>query len=160
MREVVRSADPGQPVSDLKTMDQRVVLSLGPRRSAVALLAVFAALAMILSGVGLFGLVRYSVGQRTREFGIRAALGASSLDLLRMVLGQGLRLAILGAAAGLVGAATLSRVLQSLLYGVSPIDPVIFAAVTLMLILVALVACWLPARRAMRINPMEALRHE
>jgi predicted permease len=160
IREVVQAADPNQPISDLKTMDQRVALSLGPRRSAVALLEIFAALALLLSGVGLFGLVRYTVAQRTPEFGIRVAIGATPADLLRMVLGQGLRLAIYGAAAGLLAALALTRVLASLLYGVSPTDPIIFAGVVLLLFIVALVACWLPARRAMRIDPMEALRYE
>jgi predicted permease len=159
-REVVRAEDPNQPVSDLKTMDQRVAISLGPRRSAVGLLEVFAALALLLSSVGLFGLLRYNVAQRTQEIGIRIALGATPAVVLRLVIGQGMRLALVGTGTGLIAAFALTRVLESTLYGVSATDPVVFAGVVLVISITALAACWLPARRAMRVDPMEALHHE
>ncbi len=119
IREAVHGVDPGQPVSDLKTMDQRVTLSLGPRRSAVALLTVFAVMALSLAAVGLFGLVRYSVAQRTQEIGVRMALGASQQDVMKMVLWEGLKLALFGVGGGLVAAFALTRVMGGLLYGVS-----------------------------------------
>jgi putative ABC transport system permease protein len=160
IREAVHAVDPGQPVSDLKTMDQRVALSLGPRRSAVTLLTIFAVMALGLSAVGLFGLVRYSVAQRTQEIGVRMALGASRRDVLGMVLREGLRLALAGVFGGLLAAFALTRVLASLLYGVSATDPLTFGGMALLLTLVALFASWIPARRATRVDPMVALRYE
>jgi predicted permease len=160
IREAVHAVDPGQPISDLKTMDQRVTLSLGPRRSAVTLLSVFAIMALSMAAVGLFGLVRYNVTQRTQEIGVRLALGASRKDILKMVLGEGLRLALFGAGGGLVAAFALTRVMGGLLYGVSATDPLTFAGMAVLLTLVALFASWLPARRAMRVDPLVALRYE
>jgi predicted permease len=160
IREAVHAVDPGQPISDLKTMDQRVALSLGPRRSAVTLLTIFAVMALGLSAVGLFGLVRYSVAQRTQEIGVRMALGASRRDVLGMVLREGLRLALAGVVGGLLAAFALTRVLASLLYGVSATDPLTFGGMALLLTLVALFASWIPARRATRVDPMVALRYE
>ena len=160
IREAVHAVDPGQPVSDLKTMDQRVALSLGPRRSAVTLLTIFAVMALCLSAVGLFGLVRYSVAQRTQEIGVRMALGASRRDVLGMVLREGLRLALAGVVGGLIAAFALTRVLSSLLYGVSATDPLTFGGMALLLTLVALFASWIPARRATRVDPLVALRYE
>src|SRR2546429_599916 len=116
IRAAVHDVDPSQPVSDLKVMDERIAMSMGPRRSAVTLLSVFAAMALTLAAVGLFGLIRYNVTQRTQEIGVRLALGASPGDVLRLVLGQSLRLALLGVAGGLVAAFALTRVLSSLLY--------------------------------------------
>jgi predicted permease len=160
IREGVHAVDPDQPISDLKTMDQRVALSLGPRRSAVTLLTIFAVMALGLSAVGLFGLVRYSVAQRTQEIGVRMALGASRRDVLGMVLREGLRLALGGIFGGLLAAFALTRVLASLLYGVSATDPLTFGGMALLLTLVALFASWIPARRATRVDPMVALRYE
>ena len=160
IRAAVQAVDPGQPISDLKTMDQRVTLSLGPRRSAVALLTVFAAMALTLAAVGLFGLIRYNVAQRTQEIGVRMALGASQRDVLKMVVGEGLRLALLGVGGGLVIAFALTRVMRGLLYGVSATDPVTFTLMAVLLTLVALFASWLPARRATRVDPLVALRYE
>jgi predicted permease len=160
IREAVHAVDPGQPVSDLKSMDQRVTLSLGPRRSAVALLTVFAVMALTLAAVGLFGLVRYNVTQRTQEIGVRMALGASPKDVLKMILGEGLRLALFGVGGGLVAAFALTRVMGGLLYGVSATDPLTFTAMAVLLTLVALFASWLPARRATRVDPLVALRYE
>ena len=160
IREAVRGVDPGQPVSDLKTMDSRIALSLGPRRSAVTLLTVFAVMALTLAAVGLFGLVRYNVAQRTQEIGVRMALGATQTDVLRMVLGEGLWLALAGVVGGLIAAFALTRVLAGLLYGVSATDPLTFAGMAMVLTTVALFASWLPARRATRVDPLVVLRYE
>jgi len=160
IRSAVHDVDPSQPVADLRTMDQRITLSMGPRRSAVTLLSVFAAMALILAAVGLFGLIRYNVMQRTQEIGVRMAIGASRKDILRMVLGESLRLALLGVIGGLIAAFALTRVLSSLLYGVSATDPLTFAGTALALTLVALLASWVPAWRATRVDPLVALRYE
>jgi predicted permease len=160
MREAIHEVDPGQPLSDLKTMDQRITLSMGPRRSAVALLSVFAAMALTLAAVGLFGLIRYNVTQRTQEIGVRMALGATRRDVLRMVLGESLRLALMGVAGGLIAAFALTRVLATLLYGVSATDPLTFAGMAFVLTLVSILASWIPAQRATRVDPMVALRYE
>ena len=160
IRAAVHAVDPTEPVSDGKTMDERISLSMGPRRSAVTLLSVFAAMALTLAAVGLFGLIRYNVTQRTQEIGVRMALGASPSDVLRMVLGQSLRLALVGVAGGLVAAFALTRVLSSLLYEVSATDPLTFAGMALLLISVGLLASWIPAHRATRVDPLVALRYE
>jgi predicted permease len=160
VRAAVHDVDPGQPVSDLRTMDERIALSMGPRRSAVALLSMFAAMALTLAAVGLFGLIRYNVAQRTQEIGVRMALGASRGDVLKMVLGESLRLALLGVACGLIAAFALTRVLSSLLYRVSATDPLTFVGMALLLICVALLASWAPAWRATRVDPLVALRYE
>ncbi|HTV57894.1 MAG TPA: ABC transporter permease [Verrucomicrobiae bacterium] len=160
LREAVRSVDSSQPVSDLRTMDERILVSLGPRRSAVALLTVFAGIALLLAAIGLFGLVRFGVAQRTQEIGVRMTLGAQRKDIFFMVIGEAARLALAGIAAGLALAFVFTRVLRSLLYHVSPTDPLTFAGVAILLAGVALLACYLPARRATRIDPMVALRYE
>ncbi|HKD50759.1 MAG TPA: ABC transporter permease [Candidatus Acidoferrum sp.] len=160
IRSAVHDVDPSQPVSDVRTMDQRITLSMGPRRSAVTLLSVFAAMALTLAAVGLFGLIRYNVIERTQEIGVRMAIGASRKDILRMVLGESLRLALLGVAGGLIAAFALTRVLSSLLYGVSATDPLTFAGTSVALTFVALLASWVPAWRATRVDPLVALRYE
>ena len=124
------------------------------------LLAVFAALALALASIGIYGVISYIVGQRTHEIGLRMMLGAQKSHVLKIVLGQGARLALLGVVIGLAGAASLTRLMTTILYGVSATDPLTFSAVAIMLTLVALVACYIPARRAMRVDPVVSLRHE
>jgi len=160
IRRAVRDVDANQPVSDMKSMDARIAESLGPQRFAASLLAVFAALATILAAIGLYGLVSYSVAQRTNELGIRMALGASRGDVLRMVLGESAKIAAIGAGAGIVAGLLLTQAMQGVLYGVSAADPVSFGGAAVALILVALAASYVPARRATRVDPMVALRYE
>jgi putative ABC transport system permease protein len=160
IRRAVRSVDANQPVSDVKTMDERIATSLAPQRFAATLLAVFAALAVLLAALGLYGLMSHSVAQRTSEIGIRMALGASRSEVLSLFVKEGLRLALAGVALGIAGAFVVARFLASLLYGVKPGDPLTFIAVSFILTAVALVACYIPARRAANIDPMVALRYE
>ncbi|WP_408890369.1 ABC transporter permease [Myxococcus faecalis] len=158
VREAVRRVDSGLPVFRALTMDQVITESLGFRRLVLGLLGGFAALALVLSTYGLYGVISLLVSQRTRELGIRMALGARPSDVLRLVLGQGARLAGVGIALGLVGALALTRMLESQLYGVTATDPLTFIAVATLFALVALLACWLPARRATRVDPLVAMR--
>lgn len=150
-------------LSSFETMHEIIQSSLASRRFAMMLLGSFAALALILAGIGLYGVIAYAVGQRTHELGIRIALGAHPRDLFRMVIGQGLRLALVGLAVGVVAAMILVRFLSAfseLLYGVSKSDPLTIVAVAIVLLAVALLACYIPARRAMKVDPMAALRYE
>jgi len=160
IREAVHGVDANLPVSNVETMEARILDSLGPQRFATNLLAVFAGLAIVLAAIGLYGLISYSVAERTNEIGIRMALGARPVDVLRMVLTQGAKLAIAGAVAGIVAGMLLMRAMQSVLYGVSAADPISFAGAAILLFIVALVACYVPARRATRVDPMIALRYE
>jgi len=148
------------PITELMTLEQALSDALARPRFNLVLLSTFALLAVILSAVGIYGLLSYSVSQRTREIGIRLALGAEPRDILRLAVGQGMVLTLIGAAIGLVSAVALTRFIASLLFGVSPTDPLTFALITLLLAGVALAACYLPARRAMRVDPMVALRYE
>lgn len=160
MREQVQSVDPTLPVSGGQTLIETVSASLAERRFSMEIVALFALTALFLAGLGIYGVISYMVSERTHEIGIRIALGAESSSILQMVLRQGLGLAIAGAAVGLVGALIVSHLMAGLLYGVKPTDPVTFAGVALLLMGVALVACYLPARRALRVDPLVALRHE
>ncbi|MHB8412407.1 MAG: ABC transporter permease [Candidatus Acidiferrales bacterium] len=160
IRDAVRGFNSKAVVFDTETMDHVVYQSLAARRFAMILLAVFAALALLLSGIGIYGVISYVAGQRTHEIGIRVALGAQRSDVLKIVLGQGARVALIGVAIGLGAAAGLTRLMTTILYGVSATDPLTFAGVAVILTLVALVACYVPARRAMRVDPMVALRYE
>jgi predicted permease len=160
MRRAVRDVDAEQPVYDLRPMRQLVWASMGPQRFSLTLLGVFAAIALVLASVGLYGVISYGVAQRRHEIGIRMALGAQKRDVLGLVLGQGMVLALLGVGIGIAGALVLTRFLSSLLYGIKATDPLTFIAVSLILIGVALLACYVPARRATKVDPIVALRYE
>ncbi|HVR97762.1 MAG TPA: ABC transporter permease [Thermoanaerobaculia bacterium] len=160
IREQIKTLDPDQPVSDVMTMDDRLARSLDPSRSSMQLLAVFAAVAVLLAAVGIYGVVSYSVAQRLREIGIRMALGAGKRDILRQVVGKGMVVVLVGVAVGLAIAFGLTRLLSSLLYEISVIDPATFVSVALLLTLVALLATLVPARRAAAMEPVRALREE
>jgi ABC-type antimicrobial peptide transport system permease subunit len=160
VRQAVLSIDPLQPVYSQQTMEQLVSDSMRDRRLLLLLLGIFAAVALLLASVGIYGVISYSVEQRTREIGIRMALGAQRATVLGMILGLGARLAGMGIGIGLLGAAALSRVLRGLLYGVSPTDPLTYGLLAAALALVAIGACLVPARRAVRVDPAVALRAE
>jgi len=160
LRQAVLSVDPEQPVVNVRTLESYVVSSLGPSRFIAVMMTVFALVALTLAAVGLYGVIAYLVSQRTREIGIRVALGASTGGVLRLVLGQGMRLALAGVGLGLLLSFALSRFLGSLLVGVSALDPVVYAGVALILLAIAALATVLPARRAARVDPVSALRSE
>ena len=159
-REAVRTWDPNQVIWRIQTLDELVDRSLASRRFNMMLLGIFAAVAMLLAAVGLYGVMSYSVSWRTQEIGIRMALGAQRSDVMKMIVGQGMWMTIIGVVIGLGAALALSRVLASLLYGVSPRDLFTFSGVSGLLILVSLIACIIPARRAMKVDPIVALRAE
>ncbi|HWC19363.1 MAG TPA: FtsX-like permease family protein, partial [Terriglobales bacterium] len=141
-------------------LEETVAHSIGQQRFSMILLAAFAGIALLLASVGIYGVLSYLVGQRTQEIGVRMALGAQRGDVLRLILSDGARLAALGIAIGLVAALALTRLMQSMLFGVKPTDPITFACVALILGSIALLACYMPARRAMKVDPMVALRYE
>ena len=156
----IRDIDPEVPLLNVRMMGDSVSASLMPEHFTMLLLAAFAGLALLLAMIGIYSVMSYSVSRRTNEIGIRVALGASPSDVLRLVIRQGMTLAILGSAIGIVGALALSRLMVSLLYGIKPTDPATFAVVAIVLMLVALAACYIPARRAMRVDPIIAVRYE
>jgi putative ABC transport system permease protein len=160
VRREVMSVDREQPLYSVRTLAEMRAATLAPETLNLSLLSVFAGLALALAAVGIYGVVAYTVAQRTHEIGVRMALGARGRDVLRMVVGRGMTLALVGVGAGLAGALLLTRVMQSLLFGVSATDPLTFAAVALLLAAVALLACVVPARRATKVDPMVALRYE
>jgi ABC-type antimicrobial peptide transport system permease subunit len=160
LRDQVKRLDPSLAVADIRLMDQVADASIATPRFSFLLVGLFAGLAIVLAAVGTYGVISYSVSQRIPEFGLRLALGALPRDVLRLVLAQAARLAVTGALVGVIVALVLGRVLQSLMYNVSPSDPLTFAAVGFGVIAIALVACYLPARRATRVSPMIALRTE
>jgi putative ABC transport system permease protein len=158
--EIVHRIDPTLPVTEVTTLDGLLSRSLSPRRFSAVLITVLAGLALVLSAVGIYGVMSYTVGQRTQEIGVRMALGARPGNMLALILGRGARLAFMGIAVGLLGSFGLTRFLASLLFGVGAADPLTFSGVALLLLGVALAACYIPARRAMKVDPMVALRYE
>jgi putative ABC transport system permease protein len=160
VKKQIWSVDSQIPVSDVHTMDELIAVSLAQQRFNMLLLGLFAALALILAAVGIYGAMAYAVNQRTHEIGIRTALGAQRRDVLRLVMRDGAKIALFGIASGIAGALALTRLMASLLFEVKPTDPGTFAGVAILLALVALAACYIPARRAMRVDPMVALRYE
>ncbi len=159
-RREIHTLDRDLPVFEIRTMDEIIGRSARNREFSVMLLGLFAALALVLAAVGLYGVLSYVVSQRTGEIGIRMALGAQSSEVRRLILMQGMKPALAGILAGLVGAAFGTQLLRSLLFGVSPGDPLTFVAVPLVLLTVAAIACLIPALRATRIDPTMALRQE
>ncbi len=160
VESVVAKLDPNMPIFDVKTLNEHVGVSLFLPRMAATLLSLFGLLALLLAAIGLYGVMSYSVSQRTREIGIRISLGAMRRDVLKLIMGQGLILSLIGIGAGLVAASAVTRLIAHLLYGVSANDPATFTLIALLLVGVALVACYLPARRATKVDPMIALRNE
>jgi putative ABC transport system permease protein len=160
IREQVRALDSEQPITGIATMEVRLSSRLSEPRFSALLLSLFAGVAVLLAAIGIYGVMSYTVTQRLREIGIRMAFGAARRDVLRLVIGQGMKRALLGVGIGLAGALALTRVMRQLLFGVSSTDPLTFAGVALLLTLAALLACWLPARRATKVDPLTALRHE
>ena len=160
VRAQVAALNKDQAVFNVRTMEQILGQSVAPRRFSMLLLTAFAGVALALASLGIYGLMSYAVAQRTREIGVRMALGAQSGKVLRLVIGQGMKLALAGVALGLVASVGLTRTINNLLFGVSATDPATFAAIALLLALVALLACWIPARRATQVDPLVALRCE
>ncbi|HEY7179984.1 MAG TPA: ABC transporter permease [Blastocatellia bacterium] len=160
IRNAVLQLDKEQPIANVRTLDRILSTSVAQQRFSMLLLGVFAAVAMSLAAIGIYGVLSYSVAQRTHEIGIRMALGAGWLDALRLVVGAGMRLTLLGVAAGLGVAFALTRLMSALLFGVSATDPMIFSLIALLIVAVSMLACWVPARRATKVDPMVALRIE
>jgi predicted permease len=160
VREQVRAVDRDLPVFGERTMTQVAAESVSRRKFAMQVVGLFGILALLLAGVGIYGVIAYSVSQRTREIGIRVALGASRGAILRWVLKQGMVLTMAGVVVGLIGAVALTRLLRSLLFGVGPTDIVTYGVLAAVLTVVALIACYVPARRATKVDPLVALRYE
>ena len=159
-RNVIHSLDPQQPVGEVSTMEQLLSTSVARSRFSASLLTVFSIVALVMAAVGIYGVMSYSVLQRTHEIGVRMALGAQRLDVLKLVVKKGIVLGIIGVAAGVVAAFGLTRLISTLLFEVTATDTVTFVAVSVGLFLVTLLACYIPARRATRVDPLKALRYE
>jgi putative ABC transport system permease protein len=160
VRSAVASIDPRIAVDDLKTMDSAIEKSVAPQEFNLALVALFAVMAVFLAAVGVYGVLSYSISQRTREIGVRIALGAQPGRVLGMAVGEGMKLAILGTAIGMAFGLVLTRFMASMLFGVTAHDPLTFVAVAAVVVSVSFAACYIPARRAMRVDPIIALRYE
>ena len=160
VKKHIWSVDNQIPVADVHSMDDLIAGSLAQERFNTLLLGLFASLAVILAAVGIYGAMAYAVNQRTHEIGIRTALGAQRRDVLQLVMRDGTKIALFGIASGIAGALVLTRLMASLLFEVKPTDPSTFADAAILLAVVALAACYIPARRAMRVDPMVALRYE
>jgi len=160
IRQTVQKIDPNLPLIQPLSMQERMAQTLVSRRLTLSLFSLFAIVALVLATIGLYGVMSYGVAQRRHELGIRLALGATSRDVLQLIVGQGMRLVMFGIGLGVVVALLVNRLLTSLLFGVKPTDPLTFGVIALLLLIVALIACWLPARRATKVDPLMALRHE
>ncbi|HEV8368987.1 MAG TPA: FtsX-like permease family protein [Pyrinomonadaceae bacterium] len=160
VRGQIAALNKDQAVFNVRTMEQIVSQNVAARRFSMLLLTVFALVALVLASIGIYGIMSYSVAQRTREIGLRMTLGAQRGNVLSMVIGQGMKLALVGVAVGLVASVALTRTMKSLLFGVSATDPLTFVSIAFLLALVGLLACWVPARRATKVDPMVALRYE
>jgi putative ABC transport system permease protein len=160
IRRLVAAIDPTQPAFDIQTMEQVLADSIAPRRFNLFLLAAFACAAVLLAALGVYGVIAYSVAQRTHEIGVRMALGAKHGDVVGMVVRQGMTVALFGIFAGAAAALGLTRLMGGLLYGVQPNDPATFASMAAAMTIAALAACWAPARRASLVDPVAALRSE
>jgi putative ABC transport system permease protein len=160
LRRIVSDLNREVPVTEVQTLGAVVNQSVAAPRSTMSLFAIFAGLALVLGAVGVYGVISYSVAQRTSEIGVRMAMGAQRRDIQLLILGQGIRIALLGVAVGICGALALTRLMSKLLYGVAATDPATFVAVAILLTTIALVACYIPARRAVRLDPLVALRYE
>jgi len=160
IRNQVSAIEPNEPVNQVDTMNERLSNSVAGRRFQTLLLGVFAAVGLVIATVGIYGVISYAVSQRTQEIGIRMALGAQTSDVLRMVVGQGMRLALIGVAVGGAASLALTRVMKNLLFNVSATDPATFALIVLLLVGVAFIASYIPARRATKVDPLIALRSE
>ncbi len=160
IRQNVWAIDKDQPVFDVRTMQEVRSLSVGLQQFNSVMIGIFAVVALLLASIGIYGVMAFAVTQRTHEIGIRMALGARTTDVLKMVVGNGMKLAFLGLAIGLVASWLLTRFISSLLFGVEPTDPLTFSVVSLCLLAAAFLACYLPARRATKVDPLEALRYE
>jgi ABC-type antimicrobial peptide transport system permease subunit len=158
IRHEIQMVDPGLPVFNVRSMNDVIGASLAPRRFSAQLVGIFAGLALLLASIGIYGLLAYMVGQRSRELGVRMALGARPSDILQLILGKGMALSGVGIVVGLSLAASAAPMIAALLYGVHPIDATVFVAVPLLLLVVALLASYVPARRAANLDPMIALR--
>jgi predicted permease len=160
IRETAERVDESAVVYGVSPLEDFVARSIATQRLAMMLLSVFSGLALLLSAIGIYGVISYLAGQRTQEIGVRMALGATTADVLRLVLGEGMRIALVGVGIGIVAALGLTRLITKMIYGVGATDPITFAGVAILLTGVALLACYIPARRAMRVDPMIALRYE
>jgi putative ABC transport system permease protein len=160
VRSQIQAMDKDQPVSNIHTMEELMARSVSPPRFYLLLLAVFAGVALLLAAVGIYGVMSYLVTQRTHEIGVRMALGAQAGDVLKLVVKQGMTVTLTGVVIGLLAALGLTRLIRNLLFGVSAADPLTLGLIAALLTVVALLACWIPARRATKVDPLIALRHE
>ncbi len=160
IRDQVRAIDPNEPVFPVITMDERLSNSVAERRFQTLLLSFFSGIALVIAMIGIYGVISYAIGRRTHEIGVRMALGAQAGDVLRIVLWRAMSLTLIGVTLGLAAAFALTRVLKNLLFEVSTTDPSTFASIALLLVVVALIASYIPARRATKVDPLQALRHE
>ena len=160
IKREIQAIDKDQPIAQVKTLDDKLSESIGPQRFTLLLLGIFALIALTLASAGIYGVMSYAVTQRTHEIGVRMALGAQRLDVLKLMVRQGMTAVVIGVGLGLAGAFATTRLMSSLLFDVNAKDPFTFAAVTAVLTIVAFVACYLPARRATKVDPLVALRYE